>query len=206
MKKPPPAKAAKSGRPASVRPPPPAIGPRLRAIRKKRRLSLDELASASGVSRSMLSQIERGQANPTVAIVWNLTQALNLDVAELMGTRSGPSQPGIELTQPGFTPQIKTEDGLCTLRILSPPHAAGGVEWYDLTLLPGGALVSEPHQHRAMEHLTVREGEITVTSGDVSQLVGVDATARYAADLPHSICNNADVVARAFLVVVNPIG
>lgn len=154
----------------------------------------------------MLSQIERGQANPTVAIVWNLTQALNLDVGELMGARSDTSHPGIELTQPGFTPQIKTEDGLCTLRILSPPHAAGGVEWYDLTLLPGGTLVSEPHLHGSMEHLTVREGEITVTSGDVSRLVGVDATARYAADLSHAICNNAGVVARAFLVVVNPIG
>lgn len=197
--------ASNLGRPPSMRSPPPAIGPRLRAIRKKRRLSLDELAAASGVSRSMLSQIERGQTNPTVAIVWNLAQALTLDLTELMGMTSATSHPGIEVTQPSFTPQIKTEDALCILRILSPPHTASGVEWYDLTILPGGALVSEPHLRGAMEHLTVREGEITVTSGDASQVVGPDATARYAADLPHTIRNNATVAAKALLVVVNPI-
>jgi hypothetical protein len=55
-----------------------------------------------------------------------------------------------------------------------------------------------------MERLTVREGEITVTSGEASQVVGPEATARYAADLPHTIRNNAAVAARASLVVVNP--
>jgi transcriptional regulator with XRE-family HTH domain len=165
---------------------------------------LDDLAAASGVSRSMLSQIERGQTNPTLATVWNLTQALNLDFAELMGATSSSRNPGIEVTQPSFTPQIQTEDGLCTLRILSPPHSAGRVEWYDLTILPGGALVSEPHLHGAVEHLTVREGEVAVASGDADRVVGPEATARYAADLPHALRNNGEVAARAFLVVVNP--
>ena len=183
---------------------PPRIGPRLQAVRKKRRLSLDDLAAASGVSRSMLSQIERGQTNPTLATVWNLTQALNLDLAELMGVTSTARHPGIEITQPSFTPQIQTEDALCTLRILSPPHNAGGVEWYDLMILPGGALISEPHLRDSVEHLTVREGEIIVMSGDASQVVGPQATARYASDMPHALRNCGTIAAKAFLVVVNP--
>jgi len=191
--------------PPSLRSPLPAIGPHLQAIRKERRLSLDELAAASGVSRSMLSQIERGLTNPTLAILWNVTQALNLDLAELMGVTSSARQPGIEVTQPSFTPQIQTEDALCTLRILSPPQAAGGVEWYDLTILPGGALVSQPHLRGAVEHLTVREGEIAVTSGGANQIVSPNSTARYAADLPHALRNKGAIAAKAFLVVVNPI-
>ena len=187
----------------SMRSPPPAIGPRLQAIRKKRRMSLDELAATSGVSRSMLSQIERGQTNPTMATVWNLTQALNLDLAELMGVTTNTRHPGIEVTQPSFTPQIQTEDALCVLRILSPPHAAGGIEWYDLTILPGGALLSEPHLRGAVEHLTVREGEITVTSAEATLAVGMDATARYAADVPHALRNQGEVAAKALLVVIN---
>lgn len=186
-----------------MRSPPPAIGPRLQAIRKKRRLSLEQLAAASGVSRSMLSQIERGQTNPTMATVWNLTEALNLEIAELMGVTASSRRPGIDVTQPSFTPQIQTEDALCTLRILSPPHTAGGFEWYDLTILPGGALVSEPHLPGAMEHLTVREGEITVTSADSTLSVGADATARYAADVRHALRNDGVAVAKALLVVVN---
>jgi len=150
----------------------------------------------------MLSQIERGQTNPTLATIWNLTQALGLELTELIGATSSARHPGIEVTPASFTPQIQTEDGLCLLRILSPPHAVGGVEWYDLTVLPGGSLASEPHNRGAMEHLTVRQGELTVTSADDTIVVGTDATARYAADAPHAIRNVGEVDAKALLVVV----
>lgn len=189
----------------SPRTPPPAIGPRLQAIRKMRKMSLDELAAASGVSRSMLSQIERGQTNPTLGTIWNLTQALNLDLAEFVGGASSSGQPAIEIISPNFVPQIKTEDGRCSLRILSPPHSAGGVEWYELIIQPGGALISKPHVRGATEHLTVREGEIAVASGDATLTVGPDATARYAADVPHSLRNAGASLAKALLVVVPPL-
>ena len=51
---------------------------RLKESRKARNLSLDALAELSGVSRSMVSQIERGESSPTVSTLWNLTQALKL--------------------------------------------------------------------------------------------------------------------------------
>ena len=57
---------------------PPLLGPRLHQLRKRKKLTLDELAVMSGVSRSMLSQIERGQTNPTFATLWNLTRALGV--------------------------------------------------------------------------------------------------------------------------------
>ena len=53
----------------------PLLGPQIQQLRKRRRLTLEQLASLSGVSRSMLSQIERSQANPTFATLWNLTRA-----------------------------------------------------------------------------------------------------------------------------------
>jgi hypothetical protein len=114
-----------------------------------------------------------------------------------MGVTSSARHPGIEVTQPSSTLQIQTEDALCTLRILNPPHAAGGVEWYDLSILPGGALVSESRLRGTIEHRTVREGEIAVASGEANQVVGPNATARYAADVPHALRNNAALAARA---------
>src|SRR5689334_576037 len=122
--------------------PPPPLGPRLKSIRKERSLSLDDLAKLSGVSKSMLSQIERGVANPTFATLWSLTTALQLELPELIGLQSDVSRPGIDLVASGFTPEIRTDDGLCVLRILSPTQSAGLVEWYDLTIHPGGALIS----------------------------------------------------------------
>ena len=77
--------------------PAPAIGPRIQAIRKKQHLSLEELSARSGVSKSMLSQIERGEANPTFATLWNLTRALDLEFSDLIGMRAQSGPGAIEI-------------------------------------------------------------------------------------------------------------
>ena len=66
---------------------------RLKEERSAKGLSLDALAKLSGVSRSMLSQIERGESSPTVASLWNLTKALNVDFAFLLDQESGADHP-----------------------------------------------------------------------------------------------------------------
>jgi len=90
---------------------PPALGPRLHHLRKERGLTLDGLSAASGVSRSMLSQIERGQANPTLAIMWYLSQALGVELSEFVGGKRVERRGRIELTAASFVPEIRTEDG-----------------------------------------------------------------------------------------------
>jgi len=179
---------------------PPAIGPRLQAQRKARNLTLAELAEASGVSRSMLSEIERGNANPTYGTLWHLTQALGLDLNWLVGTVSGDLR-SIE-RQPGHsTPVIRSADGSCTLQILSPASMVSITEWYLLDFEPNGRLVSEPHSAGTNEHLHCTEGEITVTSGDSTTVLHAGETARYAADVPHRLTSTGAGGAKAFLVV-----
>jgi transcriptional regulator with XRE-family HTH domain len=156
----------------------------------------------SGVSRSMLSQIERSQTNPTFATLWNLTRALGLDLSELVSGHSGRQAPDIDVLPAHFTPEIRTEDGGCLLRILSPAANAGGFEWYELVMRPGGALVSEAHTPGAAEHLTVFEGTLEIESAGERAQVTAGGTARYAADVPHAIRNADEQVARALLVVM----
>jgi transcriptional regulator with XRE-family HTH domain len=182
---------------------PPPLGPHVQQLRKRKRLTLDQLAAMSGVSRSMLSQIERGETNPTFATLWNLTRALGVDVAELMGGRGGRSGPAISVLPVHFTPEIRTEDGGCLLRILSPASNAGGFEWYELIVQPGAALESEPHGPGATEHLTVLEGALEVQAGDETAQVQAGATARYPVDTHHAIRNTGAEVSRALLVVIN---
>ena len=57
---------------------------RLKEARRVQGLSLDAVAKLSGVSRSMVSQIERGESSPTIATLWNLTRALQVDFAGLL--------------------------------------------------------------------------------------------------------------------------
>lgn len=156
----------------------------LREARKARGLSLDGVAKLSGVSRSMVSQIERGESSPTVATLWNLTQALQVDFAGLL---EGRPAPGIEVIRAEAAPVIAGRGQDLVIRILSPAEAVGAHEVYELSFGPKGELVSDPHSPGCREHLTVIEGHLRVVSGDGDSQIGPGDTARYPADRPHAI-------------------
>ena len=197
--------ARRPGQPPAAEPP--ALGPRLHAIRKARGLTLDEMSERSGISKSMLSQIERGQANPTFGTLWNITQSLGLELAELVnGAAADRQAAAIERLAGNLTPTIRSKDGSCVLRILSPGGTAGAMEWYELMLEPGGSLDSEPHGHGAMEHLSCLAGRLRVRSGEAEQELQPGDTARYRGDLPHAIENPGKQPARALLVVLGGAG
>ena len=166
----------------------------LRAARKARGLSLDAAARLSGVSRSMVSQIERGESSPTVATLWALTQALQLDFAGLLESRPAP---GIDVTRASSAPVIQR--GGVTIRILSAPESVGAHEVYELVFAPGTKLTSDAHSPGCREHLTVLEGHLTVTSGEATDRLSSGDVARYPADRPHEIA--AEGTARAILIV-----
>lgn len=182
---------------------PPRVGATLQTLRQGQGLSLDELSRRAGVSKSMLSQIERNQANPTVAVVWRLANALRVDLSELLGGER-PSAPAIELVPAHGTPGMSSPDGLCKLRILGPIDLAGQFEWYELTVQPGGALESAAHEPGSREHLSVLSGSLEVSAGQVTQKLKTGETARYAADGPHAIRNASKHAASALLVVLHP--
>lgn len=168
----------------------------LREARKARGLSLDAVAKLSGVSRSMVSQIERGESSPTVATLWNLTQALQVDFAGLLEDKP---QAGIDVTRAAAAPVISRAAGV-RIRILSPAESVGEHEVYDLSFAAGAALVSEPHSAGCREHLTVIEGQLSVTSGEEQSTLAAGDTARYPADRPHAI-RAGNTPARAILIV-----
>lgn len=171
---------------------------RLKEARREQGLSLDAVAKLSGVSRSMVSQIERGESSPTIATLWNLTRALQVDFAGLLEEAS--TEDRIETIRDAQVPSIDNMGQGCRIRILSPPEEAGKHEVYDLCFAEGGLLDSQPHTRGAREQLTVIEGEIEVTSGSAADKLSEGDTASYAADVPHSI-RAVNGSARAFLIV-----
>ena len=169
----------------------------LREARKTRGLSLDAVAKLSGVSRSMVSQIERGESSPTVATLWNLTQALQVDFAGLL---EGRPSPGIEVVRAEAAPIIAGRGHGLIIRILSPAEAVGEHEVYDLSFGAGGGLVSDSHSPGCRESLTVISGHLRVVSGEEESRLGPGDTARYPADRHHEI-HAVDGSARAILIV-----
>lgn len=171
---------------------------RLKDARRAQGLSLDAVAKLSGVSRSMVSQIERGESSPTVATLWNLTRALQVDFAGLLED-SGPGSK-IEVLRSGQYPSIDRRGTGCRILILSPPEDAGSHELYLLEFAPGGTLDSDPHRRGAHEQITVIEGSVDVRSGSEAVALHKWDTARYAADVPHRIFATGGA-AKAYLVV-----
>lgn len=171
---------------------------RLKEARRAKGLSLEAVANLSGVSRSMVSQIERGESSPTIATLWNLTRALQVDFAGLLEAEAETDR--IEVLRSGAVPRIDNMGKGCRIRILSAPEEAGHHEVYDLRFDAGGALVSQPHARGAREQLTVIEGRLTVTSGGASETLAEGDSARYAADVAHAIAAPHGP-ARALLIV-----
>lgn len=169
---------------------------RLKQARRAQDLSLEAVAKLSGVSRSMVSQIERGVSSPTVSVLWNLTRALQVDFAGLLEEQQRRK---IEVLRAQEVPTIENRGAGCSIRILSPPEDVGDHEVYELRFSKNGVLESEPHARGTRESLTVIEGTLTVVSGDASERLQAGETARYAADVPHRL--EARGKARAFLIV-----
>ncbi len=169
----------------------------LRGARKARGLSLDAVAKLSGVSRSMVSQIERAESSPTVATLWNLTQALQVDFAGLL---EGQVTPGIEIIRASAAPVIDGRGKGVRIRILSPAETVGEHEVYELEFQAQGILESDPHSAGCREHLTVIDGQLRLRSGAADCLLGPGDTARYPADRPHAIAAEGGS-ARAILIV-----
>lgn len=173
---------------------------RIHDLRRQRGWSLDALSRASGVSRSMLSQIEREQANPTLAVTVKIATALGMSVADLV-EQAAPVH-NIEIIRAEDRTHIFRADENCSIRTLSPLHLEKDVEFYELLLHPGGILRSAAHFEGTREFLTVQKGKVRIVSADENTELNRGDSASYRADVPHEISNPAKSEAVVFLVVI----
>jgi len=180
----------------------PHLGSIVRHTRKSQDLTLEKLAQRCGISKSMLSQIERGTVSPTFTVVWNLTQSLGIDLGAL-GASAAQTQSITHV--PAYSTPVKgSADERCTLRMLNPLRTALPMEWYELIAESGGVLDSAAHAVGTFEHLSCLSGTLQVKVGDLVVTAHTGDTVRYRADQPHSIHNIGDGPATAMLVVGLP--
>ena len=172
---------------------------RVRDLRRKRGWTLEQLSAACGVSRSMLSEIERQRANPTLVVAYRIAQAFGMSLGELVETPNATQR--IDIIRADDRTYHYRSDRYCRIRTLSPLHLEKAVEYYEVVLRPGGALRSAPHFEGARELLTVQEGAVRIRSAaDTAELRKGDS-AHYPADVTHAIENIASADAVCFLVV-----
>ncbi len=179
-------RSRKSGESQQVDPTP-ALGKTIQRLRKAYNMSLGELSEHSGVAKSIISQIERNETNPTIGTVFRLSKALETTIDEVLRVDSGVNF--IEHQTKSGIPILESQDGLCRLAIAGPLNLVESLQWYDFQAKPGGVLESDPHPPGTIEHLYLLKGELEVTAGEESRTLKVGEAIRFRGDRPHKLVN-----------------
>lgn len=180
--------------------PTPALGKTIQRLRKAYNMSLGELSEQSGVAKSIISQIERNETNPTISTVYRLSKALDTTVNEVLKTDE--SNVFLEHQLKSGIPILESQDSLCRLAIIGPLNLVNHIQWYDFVAKPGGILESDPHPPGTVEHLYLLNGEIEVTAGEDTRRARAGEAIRFRGDLPHKIVNVGEGDAHATMVLV----
>ena len=158
------------------------VAENLRQLREQKNLSLTAASRLAGVSKSLWSQIERGEINPTITTVWKIALGLNVSFSELT-TRAVDD---FEVVETRAGQPISADDGRFRNFPLFGRTIDRPFELYYLDLEPGAHLEAEPHLPGCQEYITVFEGELTVTVDDRALKAGEGAAMRFPGDRPHS--------------------
>jgi transcriptional regulator with XRE-family HTH domain len=144
------------------------IAARVRELRAAQGLSLDGLAARSGVSRSMISLIERGESSPTAVVLERLSVGLGVTMADLFDAPGAAEpQPKGPLSRRADQPQWKDPDSGYLRRNVSPAGAAQPMQIVEVRFPPGGRVAFETGSRdvRVHQQVWVLEGRIDVTLG-----------------------------------------
>lgn len=176
------------------------VGPRIRALREAMGLSLRDLAERSGVSAPMLSQVERGETSPTLAVAAKIAAGLELTLSQLLRLDEGEH---VVVSRAGrrrryqrsshrfeeLTPPLPGQRADVSLHVLAPGAATGG---------RGDPPMHEPGSR---ETAVVLEGDLVLFAEGTRHELHAGDSVTFDADLPHHFENDGEETTR-FLAVI----
>lgn len=175
------------------------LGERVRDLRRGRGLTLNRLAELSGVSRAMISKLERGEKNPTLVVAAKLAEGLGVTLSRLAGMEERrevavvPRERRMIMRDPetGFERQL-----------LSPNFAGLGVEFIR-NKIPKGSTSGDfpPHRRGVEEHVVVERGTLRAVLGGKEYLLKEGDALYFEADVPHRFDNAGEGECSYYLVI-----
>jgi XRE family transcriptional regulator, regulator of sulfur utilization len=172
----------------------------LAGLRKERRLSLEEAAAMTGVSKSMLRQVEKGASSPTISTLWKIANGLKVSFTSLMKER--PGEVSVVANTAGV-PLIE-KDGGYQLFPLFPFEPDRKFEIYHVEIRKGARLESEGHRGGVEEYLFVSSGTLQLGVKGETRRVRKDHSIRFNASGPHSYENKGDSTVRMIMLIYYP--
>ena len=178
-----------------------AVGRNVRALRQQRRMTIDALAAAAGVSRGTVIQIETARGNPSIATLVGLAAALRVGVASLV---DGDAEPRLVVRRGTEAPTLwsSASGSNAVFRIGTDPPDV--VELWDWTLQPGDAFDGEAHPMGTQEVLSVLSGRLGLRVGKTEEHLDTGDTVLFQAHAPHRYSGEGEVPVRFVMVVLQP--
>lgn len=172
------------------------VSQNLKEIRKNRQFTLEELAEKSGVSKSMLGEIERGRSNPTITVLWKITQALKVPLTTLIENQNSP----YVLVKKNDQIPLNQEPGHIISSIF-PFYEPHHMEVLHIDLSPGSKLSNEGHIKGVEEYLFALHGSVNVSVHDEKVLLHANDSIRFTADTKHTIENTTEYPAKLLNII-----
>ncbi|QYJ14506.1 HTH-type transcriptional regulator SutR [Rubrobacter xylanophilus DSM 9941] len=175
------------------------VGERVRRLRRERGLTLEGLAGRSGVSRAMISKVERGEKVPTLVVAARLAEGLGVSLSELAGERERRE---VVVVRRGERMVMRDPKTGFERQLLSPGFGGRGVEFIR-NVVPEGSTSGEfpPHRSGVEEYLVVERGRLRAVLGGVEYLLEEGDALYFAADVPHRFDNAGEGECSYYLVI-----
>ncbi len=178
------------------------LGLRVRELRRAKGMTLNGLAEASGVSRAMISKVERGEKNPTLVVAAGISEGLRVTLSQLVGVEERrevvvvPRERRMVMRDPetGFERQL-----------LSPTFGNRDVEFIR-NVIPEGSTSGEfpAHKKGVKEHLVVERGRLAAVLGGEKYVLEEGDALYFEADVDHCFDNLGDGECSYYLVISAP--
>ncbi len=173
------------------------VGANLKRLRSEKGLSLDAVSTLSGVSKSTLGQIERGETSPTISTIWRIADGLKVSFTALVS--KAPVEG--EVIRYSDVAPLEDDEGRVRNRPVFAFDPQRGFEVYMLEIDPQGYLVADGHTVGTEEFITLTQGRLLVRTGDVEETLEAGDAIRFRADVPHSYRNvGPDVVLLSMVI------
>lgn len=173
------------------------LGEKLKSTRNKMGLSLSEVSSMTGVSKTMLSQIERSESIPTIATVWKIANGLRIKFQTLLEyTNKRYDVKSIE----DMTPLMDNDEHILIYCIF-PFSPLSGFEFFYGVIKPGCNYTSTYHKNSNTEHLLVTQGELELIVGANTYHLKAGSSIEFDSRENHTYINRGDVDAIVHFII-----
>lgn len=176
------------------------IAQNVRAARERKKLTLDGAAELTGVSRSMLAQIEKGEVNPTISVVWKIANGFKVSFTSLVE----PQSEGVSVLRCGAP--LEEDGGRYRNYPAFPFDERRLFETYRIVIEPRSRLEAQPHMRGTEEYITVFQGTAEIGAGEEVYHLSTGDSIRFPADQPHHYANIGDEpVQLSMLIYYDPV-